>query len=177
MPAKWIFRDQGTRNDYGIDAEVELVSLAGESRGHIAKVQLKGRETLEPNEDGSFSVGGMKQTTLRYWLGLSRCANVIVALTDNAKRDVYFTPVFWQAAALLDGMDSTKIVCFRPEWRLKADVGPCLFEVATTERPWTIVRMHEELLRAPPKTLHGFLRVFQADAWSIHDPSEPWRTC
>lgn len=172
LPAKWIFRDQGTRNDYGIDAEVELVTAAGELRGHIAKVQLKGRESLEPNQDGSFSVGGIKPATLRYWLALSRYCNVIVAVTDNAKRETYFTPVFWQATTLLDGTDATTTVRFRSEWSLKADVGPGLFALATIERPWTIVRMHEEVLRALPKTLHDFLWVFQADAWSIHEPSE-----
>lgn len=172
MPATWVFRDQSTRNDYGVDAEVELVTPDGEMHGHIAKVQLKGKDSLSRNEDGSISLGGIKQTTLRYWLGLSRYANVIVAVTDNSTREAYVAPIFWQATKLLDGTTATKTIRLPQDSRLKGPKGPELFTLATIDRPWDMIRAHEELLRALPRVLHDFLWVFQADPWMIHDPSD-----
>jgi hypothetical protein len=172
LPAHWIFRDQGTRNDYGIDAEVELVGASGEMRGHIAKVQLKGKQSVKRDRQGRVSVGGIKQSTLRYWLSLSRYANVILAITDNGAEDAYFTAVFWPATKLLDAADRSKTLKFNGEWSLKSKVGPVLFAMLTIQRPWEIVRHHEDLLRALPRVLHDFLWVCQADAWTIHEPSE-----
>ncbi len=172
LPSKWIFRDQGTKNDYGIDAEVELVTGEGEVRGDLAKVQLKGQASVDFNSEGVAAVGGIKQTTLRYWLGLSRYANVIVAVTDNANREAYFTPVFWEAVERLDGAAETRSIHFDRRWSLKSDVGPSLFAFSVLERPWDIIRAHEDLLRGLAYTLHDFLWVFQADAWMTHERSE-----
>jgi hypothetical protein len=172
LPPKWIFRDQGTKNDYGIDAEVELVTSEGTVRGDLAKVQLKGQASVNFNEEGIASVGGIKQSTLRYWLGLSRYANVIVAVTDNTAREAYFTPVFWEAAERLDGTDATRSIHFDRKWSLKTDVGRALFTLATLNRPWEAIRAHEDLLRSLPRTLRDFLWVFQADPWMTQDPSE-----
>lgn len=172
MPEKWIFRDQGSRNDYGIDAEVELVRPDGKLRGDIVKVQLKGKANVDFNSDGIASVGGIKQSTLRYWLSLSRYANVIVSVTDNAEHQTYATPVFWEAVERLDGKDETRSVHFRKESSLKTPVGRAFFAIAALQRPWDTIRAHEELLRTLPRTLYDFLWVNQADAWMTQDNSE-----
>jgi hypothetical protein len=165
LPEKWIFRDQGIRNDYGLDGEVELVTETGSLRGKVAKVQLKGRAQVTFNEDRVAAVGGIKQSILRYWLALSRYTNVIVVVTDNAARESYFTPVFWEATLRLDGSDETRSLHFQQPWSLRTPQGPGLFELSVIERPWNVIRAHEELLRALPRMFHDFLWVFQADPW------------
>jgi hypothetical protein len=168
LPRNWIFRDQATRSDYGIDAEVELVTADGELRGDLVKVQLKGQARVDFNENGVAGISGIKQSTLRYWLGLSRYCNVVACITDNSAREVYFTPVFWEATFRLDGTDETRTIHFTNQWRLTDEDGPWLFRFSTVRRPLETVRAHEILLRALPRILHDFLWVCQADPWTLH---------
>lgn len=67
-PKYWIFREQAT-DDYGIDAEIELVTQDGELLGDIVKVQIKGHEAIKFRA-GWHSEGGIKRTTALYWLRL-----------------------------------------------------------------------------------------------------------
>jgi hypothetical protein len=170
LPAKWIFRDQGSRNDYGIDGEVELVSADGELRGDIAKVQLKGQSQVEFNAEGIAAVGGIRQATLRYWISLCRYANVFACLTDNASRETYFTPVFWEATARLDGSNETRSIHFTRAWSLRDVDGPALFTIAARHRPPEVVSAHKAILRGLAQTFHDFLWMVQADPWTIHRP-------
>lgn len=55
-----------TAQDYGIDFEIELVE-DGRVCGHCVKVQVKSSENLYKDKDERPSIGGIKQTTLRYW--------------------------------------------------------------------------------------------------------------
>ena len=169
LPARWIFRPQASKDDYGIDAEIELVTSDGQVRGEIAKIQIKGQATVSFNGDGVAAVSGIKQSTLRYWLGLSKAANVILCVTDNHARQAYFAPVFWEATEGLDGTSSTRSIHFKEASLLKSDEGPVLFALHTLYRPWDVVRAHETLLRTMARTLHDFLWIYQADAWTIHD--------
>src|SRR5260221_5362390 len=60
-----IFRGQ-TENDYGIDLDLELVQ-GDQVTGRAIKIQVKSAEELKLRKDGTPSVGGIKQSTLRYW--------------------------------------------------------------------------------------------------------------
>ena len=109
-----IFRNV-TAQDYGIDFEIELVE-DGRVCGHCVKVQVKSSENLYKDKDERPSIGGIKQTTLRYWAELSYSIPVIVLCVDLKTETIYSTgAIFWQAVSLLDATDSTKSIKFKKE--------------------------------------------------------------
>jgi hypothetical protein len=115
LPSQWIFRHVST-DDYGIDAEIELVSTTGDITGHFFKAQVKSSQSPSIRKsDGIPTVGGVKQTTLYYWTRLNKYIHVVCFLVDTASRLVYWTPVFWQAAGLIDSDAQTKTVEFLPD--------------------------------------------------------------
>ncbi len=73
-PSIGFFASREQENDDGIDAEVELVRPDGQVRGDLVKLQLKEQAKVAFNQSCNSAVGGIKQTTLRYWLGLCRYA-------------------------------------------------------------------------------------------------------
>ncbi|WP_443749486.1 DUF4365 domain-containing protein [Asticcacaulis solisilvae] len=108
-----IFRNL-TGNDYGIDFELELVSNDRVTARGV-KIQVKSAENLRLRKDDTPSVGGVKQSTLRYWCELSFRTNVIAYAVDLESETIYITwELFWQAAAKIDGTDSSKSIEFMP---------------------------------------------------------------
>lgn len=109
-----IFRNV-TSQDYGIDFELELVE-DGHVCGHCVKIQVKSSENLYKDKDGRPAIGGIKQTTLRYWAELSYSIPVIALCVDLNTETIYSTgAIFWQAISLIDATESTKTIKFRPE--------------------------------------------------------------
>lgn len=109
-----IFRNV-TSQDYGIDFEIEVVE-EGRVCGHCVKVQIKSSEDLYIDKEGRPLVGGIKQTTLRYWAELSYSIPVIALCVDLKTETIYSTgAIFWQAIKLLDATESTKTIKFKKE--------------------------------------------------------------
>ena len=109
-----IFRNV-TSQDYGIDFELELVE-DGRVCGHCVKIQVKSSENLYKDKNGHPIIGGIKQTTLRYWAELSYSIPVIALCVDLNTETIYSTSaIFWQATSLLDSTDSTKTIRFHKE--------------------------------------------------------------
>ena len=109
-----IFRNI-TAQDYGIDFEIELVE-DGRVSGHCVKVQVKSSENLHIGADGRPTIGGIKQTTLRYWAELSFSIPVIALCVDLKHETVYMTePLFWQAITSLDATERSKTIYFNKE--------------------------------------------------------------
>lgn len=107
-----------TTNDFGIDVEIDVVN-EGSVSGRIIKAQVKASQELRLNSDGSVSVEGIKQSTLAYWMNVSRSCPVIVFAVGVRTEEIYFSePVHKQAAALIDGTASTKTIrlCRRLSW-------------------------------------------------------------
>ena len=106
-----IFRDQ-TVSDYGIDFEFELTK-GSELTGKILKIQVKSSENIQFNEDGTISVGGIKQSTLIYWAEISFSLPVILAVVDTATEDIFLSsPIFWNCIECIDDNGSTKTLRF-----------------------------------------------------------------
>lgn len=105
-----IFRNV-TENDYGIDFEIELV-VKGRVTGRYLKAQVKSSDNLYVRKgDGVPTVGGIKQSTLRYWTEISRHTNVILFAVDLSSEQIYISnPLFWQCAGLLDGSETSKTI-------------------------------------------------------------------
>lgn len=109
-----IFRNV-TSQDYGIDFELELVE-DGRVCGHCVKIQVKSSENLYKDKLGHPIIGGIKQTTLRYWAELSYSIPVIALCVDLNSETIYSTgAIFWEAITLLDATDSTKAIRFHKE--------------------------------------------------------------
>lgn len=107
-----IFRNVTTQ-DYGIDFEIELVE-EGRVCGHCVKVQVKSSEKLYFDKDERPIIGGIKQTTLRYWAELSYSIPVIALCVDLNTEMVYSTgAIFWQAISLLDATERSKTIKFQ----------------------------------------------------------------
>jgi hypothetical protein len=94
-----------------IDFEIELV-VNGRVTGRYLKAQVKSSDSLYVRKkDGVPTVGGIKQSTLRYWTEISRHTNVILFAVDLTTEQIYVSrPLFWQCAALLDGSDTSKTI-------------------------------------------------------------------
>jgi len=107
-----IFRNL-TGNDYGIDFELELVNDE-QVTARTVKIQVKSAKNLRLRKDETPSVGGVKQSTLRYWCELGLRTNVIAYAVDLKTETIYVTwDLFWQAAAKIDGANTSKSIDFR----------------------------------------------------------------
>ena len=177
VPKEWIVRSQ-QGSDYGIDAEVEIVMPDGDVRGDLVKVQLKGRASIELDGDDRASVGGIKQTTLNYWLSLAKRIPVFAVATDHEKGCAYFTPVFWQASELLDGTEATKTIHFpaRPAFgsddKVDAAAAQVVFFCMARDRIDHRIDAHERLLKMLPAILENMMWAFQADMWCNDETPE-----
>ena len=102
-----------TSQDYGIDFELELVE-DGRVCGHCVKIQVKSSVNLKKDKEGHPTIGGIKQTTLRYWAELSYSIPVIALCVDLKSEIIYSTgAIFWQAISLLDATENTKTIKFK----------------------------------------------------------------
>lgn len=109
-----IFRNV-TSQDYGIDFEIELVE-DGQVTGHCIKVQVKSSETLRLGKKKNPKVGGIKQTTLRYWAELSYSVPVIALCVDLKTETVYLSKdLFWTSICQLDATEKSKSISFLPK--------------------------------------------------------------
>lgn len=107
-----IFRNF-TENDYGIDFEIELV-WNGQVLGKYFKAQVKSSRNLTIRKSDKVPrISGIKESTLYYWTELSYKSHVIVYAVDLDTEKIYLTrPIFWQAASLIDGKNTTKTISF-----------------------------------------------------------------
>lgn len=87
MPRHWIFREQ-TRQDYGVDVEIELVNRAGFLSGEVIKAQVKGHERMRFSRHGVYQER-VKGSTAEYWLRLRM--PIILASVDITHGVVYWT--------------------------------------------------------------------------------------
>jgi hypothetical protein len=132
------------------------------------KAQVKGRHTVSFDAEGHGYVGGIKQSTLRYWIEISRSAPVIAILTSNSEERVFFVPTFWQATRLLDGTDSEKRLCFQRELELTKRHGDVHFLLMFFHSPHEQIRSHKLLLGKLPRYFYEYLDLCQYDPWTIN---------
>jgi hypothetical protein len=173
-----IFRNQ-TESDYGIDFEIELISPDGAVAAEYFKAQVKSAESIYVREDGIPTVGGIKQSTLRYWCELSFRTHVIAYAVDLKTEKIYVSrPLFWQATRLLDGTNSSKTIEFiRPDDK----VDPVKFVRAVTKAMACLPRVTDVIyaltmaFRRLPKFLELRTDANQYDAWSAVDDTVLFR--
>lgn len=107
-----IFRNV-TASDFGIDFEIEMV-VKGQVSGRLVKAQVKSKQVIKPDNNNQVTVGGIAQSTLSYWLSVSKHCPVIVFGVDLDSEDIYYSePIHHQAAALIDGTPASKSVKLR----------------------------------------------------------------
>ena len=102
-----IFRNQ-TQHDFGIDFELELIQ-DDMVTGKFVKIQVKSTEDLRPRKkDGKPTIGGIKQSTLRYWCEMSFSTKVFMVAVNTKDESIYVSkPLFWQCAKLIDDDETT----------------------------------------------------------------------
>ena len=116
-----IFRSLA-ENDYGIDLELEIVH-DDKVIGRYLKVQVKSSIDLKIRKDRVPTVGGIKQSTLLYWIELSFRCQVVACAVDLKNEKIYIsTPLFWQATCLLDKTNKTKTIEFLPPIDLSKEI-------------------------------------------------------
>lgn len=174
-----IFRNV-TESDYGIDFEVELVQ-GDQVTGRYFKAQVKSSEQIRVRKkDRVPVVGGIKESTLYYWTELSYKTHVILYAVDLKSEDIYVSrPVFWQAAALLNGDGKSKSVEFTAaplnteiSSELKAHL-PHVFTLKFALSPSLpdIIYAHKTALRYFKQFMSLFVDVFHYDSQAeIQDP-------
>lgn len=168
LPKQWIFRHE-TEDDYGVDVEVELVTTNGEVRGDFFKGQLKGTKKVEFSKDERASVSGIKQSTLRYWIGLSKYVHMFGFLIDTTEEKVYWKPLFWAASSLLDGGKETKTLHFtKHDLTIKESMAALVIE-CFGPTPFRVLEAHKRLLLRMPEFMDLFENAAACDAWTGPD--------
>jgi hypothetical protein len=175
LPKEWIYRHE-TSDDYGIDLEVEMVTVKRELQGDIFKGQVKGETDIKFAKNKKAAVGGVKQTTLAYWIGLSRYLNVIGFLVDIPGNKVYWKPLFWEAATLLDGTPRTKSIHFRQIDLSDVHSLANLVIFGAGPTPFQQIRAHRRMLRMMPEYMNLFDNAIACDAWTQPDNDSIFRS-
>ncbi|MEY9158480.1 DUF4365 domain-containing protein [Bradyrhizobium japonicum] len=173
-----IFRNQ-TESDYGIDFEIELISADGAVAAEYFKAQVKSAENIYVRGDGIPTVGGIKQSTLRYWCELSFRTHVIAYAVDLTTEKTYVSrPLFWQATRLLDGTDTSKTIEFmRPVDKVDPVEFVRLVTTATAHLPRVtdVIYALTMAFRRLPKFLELRMDANHYDAWSAVDDTVLFR--
>jgi len=166
-----VFRNV-TDNDYGIDFELEAVK-DGAMTGRYIKIQVKSSEMLKVRKDKVPVVGGIKQSTLNYWIKLSYKTHVIAYAVNVTTEDIYLTqPIFWQATRLLDGTRKSKSLEFVPVEKENTDVAKILTAIWLLAPSLTdTLHCHKILLKSLEAYFKLYVDVFQYDYDSqVHEP-------
>ena len=90
LPDEWIIREL-TERDYGVDLYIELVGKDGKVTGDLVALQVKSTKSIQFNNKGLFTYGGIKKSTINYWLGLPVPVFLIVVNLNN--KHVYWSSV------------------------------------------------------------------------------------
>ena len=174
-----IFRNV-TENDYGIDFEIEIV-INERLIGRYIKAQVKSAENIYIRKDGTPTVGGIKQSTLKYWTELSFRSHIVVFAVDLTTEKIYSTKsIFWQATRLIDSSDNTKSIEFLPAIDItelnddikKKEKIESLFSsllvktVAFNSSITDIIYAHKTLLRNIKSVFELYAETWHYDAWT-----------
>ena len=167
-----IFRNV-TENDYGIDFEIELV-INGKVTGRYLKAQVKSSDKLKIRKrDGVPTVGGIKQSTLRYWTEISRHTNVILFAVDLSTEQIFVSPpLFWQCAALLDGSKSSKTIeCIPMTGFEVADANKLVFPLVVRAFMEPTIRVQMSVHSSILRRLKDFVQFYSDVAhYDFHLP-------
>lgn len=168
LPEHWILRSFDEADDYGIDCEIELVQSNKLVPGEFVKAQVKGREKIIFKKD-EYVVSGIKQSTIRYWLGLSKKVNVFLIVTDNKDRKSYFTNVFWESTTLLNDTNRTKSFSVNKLACLNTDEGKYIFLLQTLfQNPLKQIDSHKWFLKNLHNEIFNYFGFVQYDGWVVN---------
>ena len=144
----FILRKQNESDDYGIDAEIELIH-DGYATGKIIKIQVKSSLDLEIRKKDSVpTVSGIKQSTLNYWIATSDYAHVVIFAVDLTHKDIYITyPIFLQATQLIDGSTQTKTIEFQKRKLFAPELGKVLRLFLLFPHPKEELKQYQQLQR------------------------------
>lgn len=144
----FILRKQNESDDYGIDAEIELIH-EGHATGKIIKIQVKSSLDLEiRKKDNVPTVSGIKQSTLNYWIATSDYAHVVIFAVDLMHKDIYITyPIFYQATQLIDSSKQTKTIEFQKRKFTAPELGKVLKLFLLFPRPKEELKQYQRLQR------------------------------
>ena len=142
----FILRKQNDSDDYGIDAEIELIQ-DGHATGKIMKIQVKSSLDLEiRKKDNIPTISGIKQSTLNYWIETSNYAHVVIFGVDLTHRDIYITkPIFYQATQLIDNSKKTKTIEFQKEKMAAPVLGTIMKIFLSLPRPKEELKQYQQI--------------------------------
>jgi len=172
-----IFRNL-TENDYGIDFEIEIVRKDQVTAEYV-KAQVKSSKKITIRKaDKVPTVGGIKQSTLRYWALLSFKVNVLVYAVDLESENIFITkPVFWQASKLIDGSNKTKSIEFLPFDRYQSELaGALTYFFALAPTVLDIIHNHKIALKRMHHFIDFYVDTFRYDIQLPTSDSDVFRS-
>lgn len=116
LPPRWLCREVLER-DYGIDFYLEMVGDRGHLTGHVAAIQLKGRQQIRwrgrTREDilDWFYLDRISKRTISYWMELQ--LPVLIFVADLSTSKVFLIPVKRQIRARYTDFLSRRTFSFR----------------------------------------------------------------
>lgn len=89
LPDNWSFRSQEDQEDYGIDAEIEIITPQDKATGLIFKAQIKGQKVVTIIEEGKKVSFSLSLERLQYYMSNVEIA-VILFVIDVTNEVIYW---------------------------------------------------------------------------------------
>jgi hypothetical protein len=91
LPRHWSFRVQEDQEDYGIDAEIEIIDSSDHATGFIFKVQIKGQKSVNIIQKGAVASFSHRVEKLKYYMNQIEIPVILVVV------DVTLKKIFWRS--------------------------------------------------------------------------------
>ncbi|EHM2545913.1 DUF4365 domain-containing protein, partial [Salmonella enterica subsp. enterica serovar Hartford] len=85
----WAYRCQEDQEDYGVDAEIEIIADDEKATGFIFKAQIKGQENVSIINDGNIASFNLSTERLNYYMN-QLDVPIILVVVDVTKKKVYW---------------------------------------------------------------------------------------
>ncbi|EOB1942158.1 DUF4365 domain-containing protein, partial [Salmonella enterica] len=89
IPINWAYRCQEDQEDYGVDAEIEIIADDEKATGFIFKAQIKGQENVSIINDGNIASFNLSTERLNYYMN-QLDVPIILVVVDVTKKKVYW---------------------------------------------------------------------------------------
>jgi hypothetical protein len=89
IPVNWAYRCQEDQEDYGVDAEIEIIGDNEKATGFIFKAQIKGQENVSIINGGSITSFSLSTERLNYYMN-QLDVPIILVVVDVTTKKVYW---------------------------------------------------------------------------------------
>lgn len=86
IPINWAYRCQEDQEDYGVDAEIEIIGDDEKATGFIFKAQIKGQENVSIINGGDIASFSLSTERLNYYMNQLDVPIILVVVDVTTKK-------------------------------------------------------------------------------------------